>query len=48
MQPGDVAATRADTTLLSALIGFVPATPIQDGVAAVVDWLRREGLSPQT
>ena len=48
MQPGDVAATRADTTLLSALIGYIPATPIEDGVAAVVDWLRREGLSPQT
>ena len=48
MQPGDVAATRADTTLLSSLIGYVPATPIVDGVAAVVDWLRREGNRRQT
>ncbi|MEO8758109.1 MAG: NAD-dependent epimerase/dehydratase family protein [Devosia sp.] len=42
MQPGDVAATRADTTLLRALIGYVPQTPVGDGVKAFVDWFRTQ------
>ena len=40
MQPGDVPATWADTTLLRALIGEVPRTPLAQGVAAYVDWFR--------
>lgn len=40
MQPGDVPATWADTTLLHALIGEVPHTPVAEGVAAYVDWFR--------
>jgi UDP-glucuronate 4-epimerase len=42
MQPGDVAATRADTTLLRDLVGYVPQTPIADGVKAFVDWFRSQ------
>lgn len=40
MQPGDVPATWADTTLLRALTGFVPQTGVAEGVAAYVDWFR--------
>ena len=40
MQPGDVTRTWADTTLLQALTGFTPATPLQEGVAAFVAWYR--------
>ena len=32
MQPGDVTETWADTTLLRELTGFVPQTPIAEGV----------------
>jgi UDP-glucuronate 4-epimerase len=42
MQPGDVAATEADVSLLRSLIGCVPATPIAQGVKAVVDWYRAD------
>ncbi|WP_321504595.1 NAD-dependent epimerase [Breoghania sp.] len=40
MQPGDVAATWADTTDLEAATGFKPATPVEIGVKAFVDWYR--------
>jgi UDP-glucuronate 4-epimerase len=38
MQAGDVAATEADTSLLSAAVGFKPATPVEEGVRRFVDW----------
>ncbi|WP_404443407.1 NAD-dependent epimerase/dehydratase family protein [Microbacterium marinum] len=38
MQPGDVAATMADPTLLRELVGAVPETPLSTGVRAFVDW----------
>lgn len=38
MQPGDVPATWADTSLASALIGDLPHTPIDTGVKKFVDW----------
>ena len=38
MQPGDVPATWADTSLLQALTDYVPKTDIQTGVQAFVDW----------
>jgi len=41
MQPGDVPATWADTDALQAAIGYVPATPLETGVARFVDWFRR-------
>ena len=38
MQPGDVPATWADASLLEALTGRLPATPIRIGVKNFVDW----------
>ncbi|MGB3409049.1 MAG: NAD-dependent epimerase/dehydratase family protein [Jannaschia sp.] len=41
IQAGDVPATWADTTLLTALLGHpLPRTSIEEGVAAFVDWYR--------
>jgi len=40
MQPGDVRATWADTSLLQQLTGFQPETPINIGVARFVAWYR--------
>lgn len=40
MQPGDVPATHASPDLLRALTGFVPQTPVREGVMAFVDWYR--------
>lgn len=40
MQPGDVPATWADTTLLRDLTGYAPQTPIDKGVADYVAWFR--------
>lgn len=38
MQPGDVAATEADTSALDAAVGFKPATPVEEGVRRFVEW----------
>jgi UDP-glucuronate 4-epimerase len=40
MQPGDVPATWADASLVTALVGALPQTDIKDGVARFVDWYR--------
>ena len=40
MQPGDVPATWADTTLLKRLTGATPTTPVAEGVAKFVAWYR--------
>ncbi|MBM3486686.1 MAG: SDR family NAD(P)-dependent oxidoreductase [Alphaproteobacteria bacterium] len=40
MQPGDVKETYADITAISRDIGFVPKTPIDDGVPRFVAWYR--------
>lgn len=40
IQPGDVPETWADTSLLRALIGFTPNTPVQIGVQKFVTWFR--------
>lgn len=40
MQPGDVPATWADASLLQALVGALPHTPLQEGVRRFVDWYR--------
>jgi len=40
MQPGDVAATCADTADLEAAIGFRPATPLAEGIGRFVSWYR--------
>jgi UDP-glucuronate 4-epimerase len=40
MQPGDVPATWADGTLIEALVGALPRTPLEEGVGAFVAWYR--------
>jgi UDP-glucuronate 4-epimerase len=40
LQPGDVIETFADVTHLTEVCGFKPATKIEDGVRAFVDWYR--------
>ena len=40
MQPGDVAATWADTSLLESLTGFRPNTSIDEGVKTFIAWYR--------
>ena len=40
MQPGDVPRTFANCDLLERLTGFRPATPIETGVKAFVEWYR--------
>lgn len=40
MQPGDVPATWSDTTLLRALVGKCPSTPLSEGVPAFVEWYK--------
>jgi UDP-glucuronate 4-epimerase len=40
MQPGDVPATFASADLLEWLIGYRPATDVEQGVRAFVDWYR--------
>ena len=40
MQPGDVSATWADTTLVTALVGALPQTGIRDGAQKFIDWYR--------
>lgn len=40
MQPGDVVATEADTTLLKALVGELPSTPLDEGIDRFVAWFR--------
>ena len=40
MQPGDVAATWADTQLLYSLTGFKPKTNVSEGVQKFIDWYR--------
>lgn len=40
LQPGDVPATYADTTLLDEWVSFKPATLVTEGVARFVEWYR--------
>ena len=40
MQPGDVTNTFASADLLEKLTGYKPATPIETGVGAFVDWYK--------
>jgi Nucleoside-diphosphate-sugar epimerases len=42
MQPGDVVATEADTGLLQALVGELPATPLDVGIDRFVEWFRSQ------
>jgi UDP-glucuronate 4-epimerase len=40
MQPGDMNSTFADHRLLESLTGYRPATPVETGVKAFVDWYK--------
>lgn len=40
MQPGDVPKTYADTAQLEAMVGYKPATSIQDGMVKFVEWYK--------
>ena len=40
MQPGDVKATAADTSLLESWIDFKPFTPVKEGVENFVNWYK--------
>ena len=40
LQDGDVPATYANTDLLNDWVGFVPRTPIQEGVSRFIAWYR--------
>ena len=40
MQDGDVPITYADTARLQATVGFVPSTPLRDGIGRFVAWYR--------
>ena len=46
MQPGDVPETRADINDLNRAVGFVPATPIEEGVRRFVGWYRELYTQP--
>lgn len=41
IQPGDVLATHADTSLLENYINFKPSTSVEKGVKSFVDWYRK-------
>jgi UDP-glucuronate 4-epimerase len=41
-QPGDVPLTYADITLARSELGYEPATKLDDGIAAFIDWYRKE------
>lgn len=43
MQKGDVPRTWASPALLERLTGFVPATPVDAGMRALVEWYRNRG-----
>jgi UDP-glucuronate 4-epimerase len=40
MQPGDVLKTYADITETTRDFGFLPTTPISEGLPRFVDWYR--------
>ena len=40
MQPGDVVQTVSDPSLLRALVGQVPETPLAQGISRFIDWYR--------
>lgn len=42
MQPGDVPVTYADTSALNADYGYEAETPLEEGLKAFADWLKRE------
>ncbi len=45
-EPGDMRDTSADTTRAKAALGFRPRTALADGLAAELDWIRKETEVP--
>jgi UDP-glucuronate 4-epimerase len=45
MQAGDVPLTFASAALLEALIGYRPATPLNEGVTLFCDWFRHHAIA---
>ncbi|MER7798017.1 GDP-mannose 4,6-dehydratase [Microbacterium sp. NPDC096154] len=45
-RPGDVRRLLVDATLMRRLTGFVPAMPLHEGVAELVEWFRTRPLTP--
>ena len=41
MQPGDMLATYADTSLIEKIAGFKPDTSIQKGMSIFIDWYKK-------
>jgi UDP-glucuronate 4-epimerase len=39
-EKGDVPHTHADTTRIQNELGFRPATPVEEGLRAEVEWMR--------
>ncbi len=46
MQPGDVPTTFADVGRLAAAVGFVPSTPLEEGIGRFVRWFREYHGAP--
>ncbi|MDU1891340.1 MAG: GDP-mannose 4,6-dehydratase [Dysgonomonas sp.] len=40
MQPGDVTVTYADTTELQEVTGYIPSTPLQEGISSFIAWYK--------
>ena len=40
LQAGDIESTRSDVRKLDNLIGFVPSTPIEEGISNFIDWYK--------
>jgi UDP-glucuronate 4-epimerase len=41
MQPGDIEDSWADITALQSAVGYTPATSVEEGVIAWVQWYRQ-------
>jgi UDP-glucose 4-epimerase len=46
-RPGDVRRLRADTSRARAVLGYEPRVALADGLAALLEWYRGRGISPE-
>ena len=42
-RPGDVPLTCADITRAKTMLGYEPTTPLEEGMARLVEWYRASG-----
>jgi UDP-glucuronate 4-epimerase len=40
LQPGDIESTKSDVSKLRNLVGYVPSTPIEEGISNFIDWYK--------